>query len=87
VHVFVKMLSTRKAIVLDVETTDTVEIVKKIVEIKEGIPAADQNLYFAGALLEDSDVLAEKYVQVGHDSTLELTSPLLGGGSGGVEVS
>ena len=82
--VFVKMLSTGKTIALDVELCDTVEVVKLLIQAKEGISSVEQNIAFAGSQLENGEVLVEKHVV--QDSTLELTCTLRGG-NGGVEVS
>lgn len=57
-----------KHITLEVEPTDRIEDVKQRLEEKEGIPADELTLYFAGEKLEDGNTLQDYSIQ--KDSTL-----------------
>ena len=65
-QIFVKSL-TGKTITLDVNNSDSIEIVKEKIQEKEGIPPYQQRLIFAGKQLENSNTLSSYDVQNEHN--------------------
>lgn len=77
------MTLMRRRIDLDVQTSDTIENVKEMIEGEEGIPANVQRLIFAGTQLEDGMTLLECGTRF--DSVIHVVLGLAaGGGEDGV---
>ena len=65
-------LTTGRTIALDVEASDTIANLKKILKNKEGIPKVQQRLLFMDQQLEDSCTLSDYNIQQNNILTLLL---------------
>ena len=75
-QIFVKTL-TGNTITIKVQPNNSIEFIKFLINLEEGIPDDQQRLIFAGRQLEDNKTLADYNIQ--KVSTLHLILRLRGG--------
>ena len=78
---YVKTLSG-KTVTLKVAHSDSIEDVKAKIQDREGIPADQQRLIFAGRQLGENHTLS--YYSIPQEATLCMVLRLRGGGGGGM---
>lgn len=75
IQIFVKTL-TGKCIAVDTKVSELVSDIKQKIFVKEGVPAAQQRLIYAGKQLEDARTLVD--YAIGNETTIHMVLRLVG---------
>ena len=67
---------TGKTITLEVESTDSIEIIKNKIQDKEGIPPDQMIIFYKGKILEDNRNLCDYYIQ--NEETIQMMLKIRG---------
>jgi ubiquitin len=70
-QLFIKTI-TGKTIYLEVELSDTIQVIKQKIQDKEGISLDQQRLIYIGKLLEDTKTVSDYGIQKNSDLTFVL---------------
>jgi len=75
--IFVKTLTEIETITLEVDSSDTIENLKAMIQDKEGIPPNQQNLILDGRRLADGQTVSDYNVE--KEATIQLVRRACGG--------
>lgn len=76
-QIFCRNLTNKTITLNDLEPSDTIHVVKRMIQEKEGIPPEEQRLIYMGKQLDECKTLA--FYKIHKEDTLHLVARLLGG--------